>query len=131
MGREVALAFPEALDCFERADRVLADRYDRPLSRFIFPPPSFTPEQPQSRQAELTETNVAQPALGATDLAYLHVLRALGVEPQMVAGHSYGELVALCAAGSARRGRSAADVGGPWPPDARGGLRRGRRHGRR
>ena len=100
MGREVALAFPEALDCFERADRVLADRYDGPLSRFIFPPPSFTPEQLQSRQAELTETNVAQAALGATDLAYLHVLRALGVEPEMVAGHSYGELVALCAAGS-------------------------------
>jgi acyl transferase domain-containing protein/NAD(P)H-dependent flavin oxidoreductase YrpB (nitropropane dioxygenase family)/NAD(P)-dependent dehydrogenase (short-subunit alcohol dehydrogenase family)/acyl carrier protein len=100
MGRELALVFPEALDCFERADRVLDGRYDQPLSRFIFPPPTFAPAERRSRQAELTETNVAQAALGATELGYLHVLRALGVEPQMVAGHSYGELVALCAAGS-------------------------------
>jgi acyl transferase domain-containing protein/NADP-dependent 3-hydroxy acid dehydrogenase YdfG len=100
MGRELALAFPEALECFERADRVLADRYEEPLSHYVFPPPSFTPEEARRRQAELTETHVAQAALGATDLAYLRVLRALGVEPQMTAGHSYGELVALCGAGS-------------------------------
>ena len=100
MGRELALAFPEALDCFERADRVLDDRYEQPLSRYIFPPPSFAPEELRNRQAELTETNIAQAALGATELAYLHVLRALGVKPEMAAGHSYGELVALCSAGS-------------------------------
>jgi acyl transferase domain-containing protein/NAD(P)H-dependent flavin oxidoreductase YrpB (nitropropane dioxygenase family)/NAD(P)-dependent dehydrogenase (short-subunit alcohol dehydrogenase family)/acyl carrier protein len=100
MGRELALAFAEALDCFERADSVLHDRYEQPLSRFIFPPPSFTEEEQGSRQAELTETHVAQAALGATDLAYFHVLQALGIEPEMAAGHSYGELVALCAAGS-------------------------------
>jgi acyl transferase domain-containing protein/NAD(P)H-dependent flavin oxidoreductase YrpB (nitropropane dioxygenase family)/NAD(P)-dependent dehydrogenase (short-subunit alcohol dehydrogenase family)/acyl carrier protein len=100
MGRELALAFPEALECVERADRVLADRYEQPLSRYVFPPPSFTPEEARRRQAELTDTHVAQAALGATDLAYLRVLRALAVEPEMTAGHSYGELVALSAAGS-------------------------------
>jgi hypothetical protein len=58
-------------------------------SRFIFPPPSFTPEQLQSRQAEAHRDETSRRrALGATDLAYLHVLRALGVEPEMVAGHS-------------------------------------------
>ena len=45
MGRELALAFPEALDCFERADRVLREHYEEPLSRYIFPPPSFTEEE--------------------------------------------------------------------------------------
>jgi acyl transferase domain-containing protein/NAD(P)H-dependent flavin oxidoreductase YrpB (nitropropane dioxygenase family)/NAD(P)-dependent dehydrogenase (short-subunit alcohol dehydrogenase family)/acyl carrier protein len=100
MGRELALAFPEALDCFERADRLLGESYGQPLSRHIFPPPAFTEEERQRRQAELTGTHVAQPALGATELAYLRVLRSLGVEPAMSAGHSYGELVALCAAGS-------------------------------
>ncbi|HEX8855744.1 MAG TPA: beta-ketoacyl synthase N-terminal-like domain-containing protein, partial [Thermoleophilaceae bacterium] len=98
MGREIALAFPEARECFERADRTLADRYDRPLSRYIFPPPAFKPEDEQRQQAELTDTHVAQAALGATDLAYLHVLEALGIEPEMVGGHSYGEFVALAAA---------------------------------
>jgi acyl transferase domain-containing protein/NAD(P)H-dependent flavin oxidoreductase YrpB (nitropropane dioxygenase family)/NADP-dependent 3-hydroxy acid dehydrogenase YdfG len=100
MGRELALAFPQALDCFERADRVLREHYEEPLSRHIFPPPSFTEEERERRQAQLTETHVAQAALGATELAYLRVLQALGVEPAMTAGHSYGELVALCAAGS-------------------------------
>ena len=131
MGCELALAFPEALDCFEHADRVLEGRYEQPLSRFIFPPPAFTPEELASRQADLTETNVAQAALGATELAYLHVLRSLGVEPEMAAGHSYGELVATVRSGhvSTRtsccgcRRREAASCGrrppgsrAPWPP---------------
>ena len=36
---------------------------------------------------------------GANDIAERETL-ILGVEPAMTAGHSYGELVALCAAGS-------------------------------
>jgi acyl transferase domain-containing protein/NAD(P)H-dependent flavin oxidoreductase YrpB (nitropropane dioxygenase family)/NADP-dependent 3-hydroxy acid dehydrogenase YdfG len=100
MGRELAIAFPEARDRFELADRVLAERYERPLSGYVFPPPSFTPEEKDRRQAELTDTHVAQAALGATELAYLSVLERLGVEPELTAGHSYGEFAALAAAGS-------------------------------
>jgi acyl transferase domain-containing protein/NADP-dependent 3-hydroxy acid dehydrogenase YdfG len=100
MGSELAVAFPELREPFEHADRVLAGCYEHPLSRYVFPPPSFTPEEQRARQAELTETDVAQPALGAIDLGYLALLRSLGVEPQTVAGHSYGEFVALAAAGS-------------------------------
>ena len=100
MGRDVAVAFPEARDRFEFADRLLADRYAGPLSRFVFPAPSFTPEHRRHRQAQLTDTHVAQAALGATELALSRVLAALGVEPEMTAGHSYGELVALAAAGA-------------------------------
>src|SRR6202044_3395346 len=46
-----------------------------------------------------TDTHVAQAALGATELAYLSVLEKLGVQPEMTAGHSYGEFAALAAAG--------------------------------
>ena len=100
MGRDLAVAFPEVRACFERADRALAGKTPRPLSRYIFPPPAFELGRENARhQAALTETEVAQPALGATALALFHVLRSLGVEPQMLAGHSYGEFVALCAAG--------------------------------
>src|SRR5262249_8405714 len=42
----------------------------------------------------------AQPAIGAASLATLEVLRALGLAPAFVAGHSFGELTALCAAGA-------------------------------
>ncbi len=99
MGRELAIAFPEAREQLELADRVLADCYERPLSGYVFPPPSFTAEEKRRRQAELTDTHVAQAALGAVELAYVHVLDALGVEPELTAGHSYGEFAALAAAG--------------------------------
>ena len=99
MARELTLAFPAAREPFELADRVLADAYPQPLSRYIFPPPTFTEEDGRRRDAELTDTHVAQAALGATELAYLRVLAGLGVRPGMTAGHSYGELVAVAAAG--------------------------------
>ncbi|HLI50601.1 MAG TPA: beta-ketoacyl synthase N-terminal-like domain-containing protein, partial [Thermomicrobiaceae bacterium] len=99
MGRDIAIAFPEAFSAFELADRVLAVAFERPLSRYIFPPPVFSPDEAKQLRAELTETNIAQPALGVTELAYLKVLQALGVQPEMTAGHSYGEFVALRAAG--------------------------------
>jgi acyl transferase domain-containing protein/NAD(P)H-dependent flavin oxidoreductase YrpB (nitropropane dioxygenase family)/NAD(P)-dependent dehydrogenase (short-subunit alcohol dehydrogenase family) len=100
MGRELAIAFPEALEQFELADRTLAELYDRPLSSYLFPPPSFTDEERRHRQAQLTDTHVAQAAIGATELAYVRVLQALGVEPNRTAGHSYGEFAALAVAGA-------------------------------
>ena len=51
MGRELALAFPQAREAFELADRILADRYEQPLSRYLFPPPTFTDEERASAAA--------------------------------------------------------------------------------
>jgi acyl transferase domain-containing protein/NAD(P)H-dependent flavin oxidoreductase YrpB (nitropropane dioxygenase family) len=99
MGREIAIAFPEARERLEFAERVLAGSYERPLSSYIFPPPSFTEEQSSSDQSQLTDTHVAQAALGATELAYIEVLASFGIHPQLTAGHSYGEFTALAAAG--------------------------------
>src|SRR5207253_851789 len=91
---------PEARDPFECADRLLSDRYPQPLSRYIFPPPAFTAEDERRAARELTDTHVAQAALGASELAYARVLDAFGVVPEMAAGHSYGEFVALAVAGA-------------------------------
>src|SRR5207302_1780791 len=49
---------------------------------------------------ELVETEVQQPALVATSLALLAALRARGIEPDYVVGHSVGEYSALSAAGA-------------------------------
>src|SRR5207244_292348 len=49
---------------------------------------------------ELVETEVQQPALVATSLALLAALRARGIEPDYVVGHSVGEYAALSAAGA-------------------------------
>lgn len=99
MMRELAMQFSEVRACFERADRVLSRQFARPLSSYIFPAPTFTPDEERGCQEALTQTNVAQPALGAADIAMFGLLGVLGVRPDFVAGHSYGELVALAAAG--------------------------------
>ncbi len=46
---------------------------------------------------DLVETDVQQPALVATSLAILAALRAHGLEPDVVVGHSVGEFAALAA----------------------------------
>ncbi|MFI9723354.1 SDR family oxidoreductase [Streptomyces sp. NPDC052396] len=66
----------------------------------MFPPAAFGPDERDARRARLADTRRAQPALGAACLAVHDVLMDLGIRPDMAAGHSYGELVALCVAGA-------------------------------
>lgn len=95
-----AMAFAEVRQAYDSADRVLAGKLERPLSRLVFPPSPFGPEQEAHNRKELQRTEVAQPALGAASLGMTRLLSALGVEPDMLAGHSYGEYAALAAAGA-------------------------------
>ncbi len=66
----------------------------------MFPPAAFTHSEAAALRDRLTDTPVAQPSLGITGLAMASLLRDLGIEPDFAAGHSYGELVALCTAGA-------------------------------
>jgi acyl transferase domain-containing protein len=66
----------------------------------LYPPAAFSGTERSAQQKALTDTRVAQPALGIVDLAMAEVLTELGVQPDALAGHSYGELVALCVAGA-------------------------------
>jgi acyl transferase domain-containing protein/NAD(P)H-dependent flavin oxidoreductase YrpB (nitropropane dioxygenase family)/NAD(P)-dependent dehydrogenase (short-subunit alcohol dehydrogenase family) len=97
---QLALAFPEVRQAFDDAERVLAGKLDRPLGKLIFPPSAFTPQQEQEARQALTRTNVAQPAIGAASVGMLSLLRALGLDADFFAGHSYGDYVALYAAGA-------------------------------
>ena len=116
MLRDLAVVFREVGECVEQADEALRDWFDRPLSSFVFPPPVFSDRERDAAFEALKRTDLAQGSLGACDVAMLHLLESFGVTPDMVAGHSYGELVALHAAGaiderelyglSAARGRS-------------------------
>jgi len=99
MLRELALRFPEFRYSFEQAEQTLAGRFPKKLSAYIYPPPAFRPEQEKQQNLELTDTLVAQPALGAVEIALCRVLERFGVRADMTAGHSYGEYVALAAAG--------------------------------
>jgi len=93
MGRELACVFPERSRRWKRPRRTggAARR-----SAITLPRPGAPPVDPE---AELRATDAAQPALGAVSLAMLKILARFGVVPDATAGHSFGELTALCAAG--------------------------------
>ncbi|MEU2713077.1 SDR family NAD(P)-dependent oxidoreductase [Streptomyces sp. NPDC007205] len=66
----------------------------------VHPPAAFDDTARERRRAALTDTRAAQPALGIAGLAAHAFLTSAGVHPDQAAGHSYGELVALAAAGA-------------------------------
>ncbi|MGQ4336477.1 ACP S-malonyltransferase, partial [Streptomyces hayashii] len=88
---DLFVAFPELRPYLELG-RAHADA--------LYPPSAFDDAMREGQRTALTDTRVAQPALGVAGLAAHAVLTAAGVQPDMAAGHSYGELVALCAAGA-------------------------------
>ncbi|MDX3753426.1 polyketide synthase, partial [Streptomyces sp. AK08-02] len=66
----------------------------------LYPPTAFDDSSRDRQHTALTDTRTAQPALGIAGLAAHALLTTAGVRPDMAAGHSYGELVALSAAGA-------------------------------
>jgi malonyl CoA-acyl carrier protein transacylase/short-subunit dehydrogenase len=97
---QVAMAFREVREVIDRAEATLAQDLEKPLGRFIYPPSPFTPEQEAANRDALRRTEVAQASIGATSLGMFRLLTALGIEPDFLAGHSYGEYTALAAAGA-------------------------------
>jgi acyl transferase domain-containing protein/NAD(P)H-dependent flavin oxidoreductase YrpB (nitropropane dioxygenase family) len=69
-----------------------------PMAEVLYPPAAFDEETAAAQLARVTDTAVAQPALGIVELAAAELLARLGIRPDMAGGHSYGELVALGAA---------------------------------
>ncbi len=102
MQRELVCRFPAMLEVLENANEVFLAASSgngpaKPLNDFIYPHPSFSAEGRDAQELDLRATQIAQPAIGAVSLAMLAVLDQFGVRPEAVAGHSYGELTALCA----------------------------------
>ncbi len=104
MLRELACRFPAMSDVLSEANDVFSSETTSNgnlstsrLSDFIYPHPAFSPETRSGQDAQLRATQIAQPALGAVSLGVLAILERFGVRPEAVAGHSYGELTALCA----------------------------------
>jgi len=94
MGADLALDFPEALAVWDGLDGDLAD-----LHGVVFPEPGFDASSLDAQKAELTAMANAQPAIATTSLAQLALLDVLGVTADAAAGHSFGEVTALAAAG--------------------------------
>jgi acyl transferase domain-containing protein/NAD(P)H-dependent flavin oxidoreductase YrpB (nitropropane dioxygenase family)/NAD(P)-dependent dehydrogenase (short-subunit alcohol dehydrogenase family) len=103
MGREAALYLEPLRKALEQADVVLAGRLPRKLTEYIYPRAGFSEGEETRQRDELTDTKVAQPAIGAISAGLLDFVNGLGISPDMVAGHSYGEFTALHAAGALTR----------------------------
>lgn len=88
---ELFVAFPELQRYLQLGAR---------WAGILHPPAAFGEQGKAGQLARITDTAVAQPALGMVELAAAELLASVGVRPAMAAGHSYGELVALGVAGA-------------------------------
>ena len=106
MLREMACVFPQVQEALAQADAAGAlksspgaDSSDDRLSDRIYPIPVFSEAERAVHENSLRDTAAAQPAIGALSIGLFRVLADFGIHPDAVAGHSFGELTALRAAG--------------------------------
>jgi len=88
MGLELARRFPVVRSTLDRCDALARSEFSISLLEEI------------ESGNRLKETEIAQPAIVAVEIAIYELWRSLGVIPAAVAGHSVGELSAAYAAGA-------------------------------
>ncbi|MET7911647.1 type I polyketide synthase [Streptomyces avermitilis] len=93
MGRELYETHPAYARSFDETCALLDPLLPRPLRSVV-----FAPEESEAGGL-LHTTRFAQPALFALEVALFRLLESWGVRPDMVAGHSVGEVAAAHAAG--------------------------------
>ncbi|MBD6617883.1 acyltransferase domain-containing protein [Komarekiella sp. 'clone 1'] len=99
MGREILINFPDLQQIYAEMDSLLRQDGLHPLSEVVFPAPVFDSNQKAAQLERLQLTEYAQPAIAAFSVGLYKLLQQAGFAPDFVAGHSFGELTALWAAG--------------------------------
>jgi polyketide-type polyunsaturated fatty acid synthase PfaA len=102
MGQALSLNFPQLRQTYGQLDQLLNEDGLQSVSELVFPPPSFTAEVTQIQTKALQQTEYAQPAIGVFSVSLYKILQDAGFQTDFAAGHSFGELTALWAAGVLR-----------------------------
>ncbi|MEC4814262.1 MAG: beta-ketoacyl synthase N-terminal-like domain-containing protein, partial [Scytonema sp. PMC 1069.18] len=100
MGRELVMDFPIMRRLFGYMDSLLLKDNLQPLSKIVFPHPVFEEAEKNAQVAALQRTEYAQPAIGMLSAGMYKILQKSGFKADFTAGHSFGELTALWAAGA-------------------------------
>jgi acyl carrier protein len=92
MLQDLRTCFPVVEATFRHFDDFLQSKGAKPITPYLV-------GNGQQAKNELAQIAVSQPAILISDLAMYRLALELGISPDMVAGHSYGEFVAAYAAG--------------------------------
>jgi len=99
MGKDLVYNFPALMDTHAQMDQLFVDDQLEPLSRTVYPVPVFDRKAKKKQEAKLQLTENAQPSIGVFSAGQYRIFKEAGFEPDFTAGHSFGEVTALWAAG--------------------------------
>ncbi|MBK1986816.1 acyltransferase domain-containing protein [Sphaerospermopsis aphanizomenoides BCCUSP55] len=99
MGREAVMNFPALRRLYGLMDGLLIKDNLQPISEIVFPHPTFNEAEKNAQIAALQRTEYAQPAIGVFSAGLYSIFQQAGFKSDFAAGHSFGELTALWAAG--------------------------------
>jgi acyl transferase domain-containing protein/phosphopantetheinyl transferase (holo-ACP synthase) len=99
---DLCLHFPEVRSCFDLADQLFVPlQQTSPLpSHLIYPHPDPSAQERSQLQQRLWQEDGALEAVYAADGALCTILTRLGIRPDMMVGHSFGDLFSLLFAAS-------------------------------
>ena len=109
MGRSLAVNFPEVRQAYAQMNSVVGTgsagseamkgTTGDSVGEAVYPPPVFTEAARNEQVEKLRQTEFAQPAIGAFSVGLYRIFCKAGLEASFTAGHSFGEMTALWAAG--------------------------------
>jgi acyl transferase domain-containing protein len=99
MCNELARNFPEIRQSFDSMNALFEKNGEKPLTDTVYPVPVFDEAAREGQNKTLTRTEFAQPSIGTLSAGLYMLLVKTGFKPDFTAGHSFGELTALWAAG--------------------------------